>query len=201
MSNYSKTRYNRTKEFWMKKRKHELTELPDWYSDIEKRYIEAIRKKNEIDDELSEIRNELLSCMKEDKLNKIITNDTEVYVIRSYNGRKIDTNKLKNREIIYTNTIDIDGIDSLKKKISSMFKLEELKKKDYNFITNIRQIAKIKECIERINDVKDALNKNMTLDIIEIDLKEIWNILGEIIGESYSEELLDELFSKFCVGK
>ena len=53
MSNYSKTTYNKTREFWMKKRKHELTELPDWYSDIEKRYIEAIRKKNEIDVELS----------------------------------------------------------------------------------------------------------------------------------------------------
>ena len=96
MSNYSKTRYNRTKEFWMKKRKHELTELPDWYSDIEKRYIEAMRKKNEIDEELSEIRDELLSWMKEDKINKIITNDTEVYVIRSYNGRKVNATKLKN---------------------------------------------------------------------------------------------------------
>lgn len=82
-----------------------------------------------------------------------------------------------------------------------MFKLEEIKQSDYNFITNTRQIAKIKECINRINDVKQALNNNMTLDIIEIDLKEIWNILGEIVGESYSEELLDELFSKFCVGK
>ena len=96
MSNYIKTRYNKTREFWMKKRKHKLRELPDWYSDIEKRYIEAIRKKNEIDVELSEIRDELLSWMKEDKFNKIITNDTEVYVIRSYNGRKINATKLKN---------------------------------------------------------------------------------------------------------
>lgn len=96
MSNYSKTRYNKTREFWGKKRKHELTELPDWYSDIEKRYIEVIRKKNEIDVELSEIRDELISWMKEDKFNKIITNDTEVYVIRSYNGRKINATKLKN---------------------------------------------------------------------------------------------------------
>ena len=96
MSNYIKTRYNKTREFWMKKRKHKLTELPDWYSDIEKRYIEAIRKKNEIDVELSEIRDELLSWMKEDKFNKIITNDTEVYVIRSYNARNINATKLKN---------------------------------------------------------------------------------------------------------
>ena len=60
MSNYSKTRYNKTREFWVKKRKHELTELPDWYSDIKKRYIEVIRKKNEIDVELSEIRGKQL---------------------------------------------------------------------------------------------------------------------------------------------
>ena len=41
----------------------------------------------------------------------------------------------------------------------------------------------------------------MPLDMIEIDLRDIWNILGEIIGESYNDELLDNLFSKFCVGK
>ncbi len=114
---------------------------------------------------------------------------------------KIDLNELKNREIVFTNTLDNDGIDSLKEKISEMFKLEEIKQKDVNYITNARQIAKIKECIKLVKDVKVALNNNETLDIIEIDLKEIWNILGEIIGESYSEELLDQLFSKFCVGK
>ena len=114
---------------------------------------------------------------------------------------KIDTKKLVGREIIYTNTIDINGIESLKEKISEMFNLEEIKKSDYNFITSTRQIAKIKECLNRINDVNNALNNNISLDIIEIDLRDIWNILGEIIGESYSEELLDELFSKFCVGK
>ena len=41
----------------------------------------------------------------------------------------------------------------------------------------------------------------MDLDILEIDLRNVWVVLGEIIGESYNEELLDELFSKFCVGK
>ncbi len=129
-----------------------------------------------------------------DKTSIIVINKNDL-------PRKIDISKLNNREVIYTNTIDLDGIEVLKEKIVSMFKLEEIKKKDYNFISNARQIAKIKECIDRINDIKIALNNNMTLDIIEIDLKGIWNILGEIIGESYSEELLDQLFSKFCVGK
>ena len=41
----------------------------------------------------------------------------------------------------------------------------------------------------------------MPIDFIEMDLREIWNILGEIIGETYTEELIDELFSRFCLGK
>ena len=41
----------------------------------------------------------------------------------------------------------------------------------------------------------------MPIDMIEIDIKNIWNLLGSIIGESYSEELIDEMFSKFCLGK
>ena len=82
-----------------------------------------------------------------------------------------------------------------------MFNLEEIKKSDYNYITSTRGIAKIKECMIKLNDIDNALNNEMPLDMIEIDLRDIWNILGEVIGESYTEELLDELFSKFCVGK
>lgn len=114
---------------------------------------------------------------------------------------KINMDKLAGREIVYTNTIDLLGVDSLKDKITRMFNLEEIKKNDYNYITNTRQIAKIKECLGRLSDINTSLEQEVPLDIIEIDLRDIWNILGEIIGESYTEELLDELFSKFCVGK
>ena len=134
-------------------------------------------------------------------INKTKDKPSIVVINKNDLDSKIDINKLDNREIIYTNTIDDDGIESLKKKISEMFKLEEIKQKDYNYITNVRQISKIKECITRIKDIKDGIDNNIPLDMIEIDLRDIWNILGEIIGESYSEELLDELFSKFCVGK
>ena len=114
---------------------------------------------------------------------------------------KIDLKKINSHEIIYTNTVTLDGIDSLKEKISKMFKLEEIKQKDYNYITNVRQISKIKECLSMINEVDESIKNEVPLDMIEIDLKKIWNTLGEITGESYTEELLDELFSKFCVGK
>ena len=114
---------------------------------------------------------------------------------------KIDIKKIEGREIVYTNTVDLLGIEALKEKIKEMFNLDEIKKKDYNYITNTRQIAKIRECLEKLSDVNTSLIEEMPLDMIEIDLRDIWNILGEIIGESYNDELLDNLFSKFCVGK
>ena len=82
-----------------------------------------------------------------------------------------------------------------------LFNLDKITQSDYNSLANTRQVAKIKECLEIINDVDNSLNNGVPLDMLETDLKRIWNTLGEIIGESYSEELLDELFSKFCVGK
>ena len=97
MSNYSKTRYNKTREYWMNiKRSKNLTDSPSWYEDLERRYIEIARKKNAIEDELSNIRDELFSRMKDDHIDKIVTKLTEVYVIHSFDSRKIDSKRLKN---------------------------------------------------------------------------------------------------------
>ena len=129
-------------------------------------------------------------------------NKTSLVVINKNDLKgNIDLNLLKNREVVDINTIDLNGIEALKNKIANMFRLEEIKNKNYNYITNTRQIAKVKECIEKVKNIKLSLENEIPLDMIEIDLRDIWNILGEIIGENYTEELLDELFSKFCVGK
>ena len=138
--------------------------------------------------------------MKEEYIREL--DKTSIIVINKNDlDSKIDLTKLEGRNIVYTNTVTLEGIDTLKDKITELFKLEEIKKQDYNYITNVRQISKIKECLKRIDDIKESLNNEVPLDMIEIDLRDIWDILGEIIGESYTEELLDELFSKFCVGK
>ena len=144
-------------------------------------------------EELNEVDLDILDKTK-DKTSIIVINKNDL-------DSKIDLSKLEGREIVYTNTVTLEGIDTLKEKITELFKLDEIKKNDYNYITNIRQITKIKECLKRIDDIKESLNNETPLDMIEIDLRDIWEILGEIIGESYTEELLDELFSKFCVGK
>ncbi len=144
-------------------------------------------------EELNEVDLDILDKTK-DKTSIIVINKNDL-------DSKIDLSKLEGRNVVYTNTVTLEGIDTLKDKITELFKLEEIKKQDYNYITNVRQISKIKECLKRIDDIKESINNEVPLDMIEIDLRDIWDILGEIIGESYTEELLDELFSKFCVGK
>lgn len=72
-----------------------LTELPSWYEDIEKRYISITKRKNDIDKELADIRTELMSHMKDDKIKKIVTELTSVHMISSRHGVKIDQKRLE----------------------------------------------------------------------------------------------------------
>lgn len=114
---------------------------------------------------------------------------------------KIDKSKLDFKHIVSTNTNTLDGIELLKEEIKSMFKLSEIKEDDYTYLANERQLSLAKQALKSLGDAKVSLNNDEPVDIIEIDLKEVFDILGSITGESYSDELLDELFANFCVGK
>ena len=103
--------------------------------------------------------------------------------------------------VVYTSTIKEEGINELKDKIRELFNIEKIKSKDYTYLSNTRQISLAKKALKEIKQAETALNKNMPVDIIEIDLNECFNTLGEIIGETYSEEIIDNLFKNFCVGK
>ena len=69
------------------------------------------------------------------------------------------------------------------------------------YLTNAESISKLKTCLKDIKDVYKSINNNVPLDIVGIDIREIWNILGSITGENYSDELIDQMFSRFCLGK
>ena len=103
--------------------------------------------------------------------------------------------------VVYTSTIKEEGIEELKEKIKELFNIEKIKSKDYTYLSNTRQISLAKKALKEIKQAETALNKNMPVDIIEIDLNECFNTLGEIIGETYSDEIIDNLFKNFCVGK
>ena len=102
-------------------------------------------------------------------------------------------------DVVLMSTKDGLGLDKLKNKIISMFKLDEISA-DMNIFVNADDLAKIKKCIELINKINSSIDF-MEIDMIEIDLREINDILGSIIGESYDEELLDTIFKNFCLGK
>ena len=115
--------------------------------------------------------------------------------------KKINTDKLDFNHIVSTNTNTLDGIEPLKEEIKSMFKLSEIKEDDYTYLANERQLTLAKKALNSLEQAKVSLESDEPVDIIEIDLKEVFDILGSITGESYSDELLDELFANFCVGK
>ena len=88
----------------------------------------------------------------------------------------------------------------LKEKIKSLFETD-IEGTDLTYLTNARSIALLKDAYQKFNEVEEAMNNNLPIDMVEIDIKYIWSKLGEIIGETYEEELIDELFSQFCLGK
>lgn len=118
---------------------------------------------------------------------------------------KIDLEKkLKydfNENIVKISALNNDGLDNLKNEIKRLFNLDKLNQDDMKILNNVRQISLAKEALEITKDVEKGLEDNMPVDLIEIDIKRIWSKLGEIIGETYQDELLDQLFSQFCLGK
>ena len=93
--------------------------------------------------------------------------------------------------VVYGSTMQIFGINALKDKIKELFNMEEIEKGDFNYLSNARHIATIHECISVVESIKEGLKNGLPIDMLEIDIKKIWELLGNLIGESYDEELLD----------
>lgn len=93
------------------------------------------------------------------------------------------------------------GIDKLKEKIKELYNMDKIEIEDMTYLTNSRSIALLEQAYESIVEAKKNINDDIPVDIVEIDIKDAWNKLGEIIGETYKEELIDQLFSQFCLGK
>ncbi len=106
-----------------------------------------------------------------------------------------------NSSVIFMSALENRGIEELREEIKRLFHLEEIEQNDYNYLSSARSISLLKQCLESLSSIRDSLSENMPIDMIEIDLKNVWNNLGEIIGETYTDELIDEMFSRFCLGK
>ena len=162
----------------------------------------------------------------EKSLKIIDTSDLVIYILN--NNEEITKeekellDKTKNKKkIIVVNKIDLEtkldktlldnyieisvkeniGIDKIKEEIKRLFNIGEISTNDMTYLSNARSIALLKKSLNNINDAIEEINNNNPIDIVELSLKESWNNLGEVIGETYTDELLDELFSRFCLGK
>ena len=142
-------------------------------------------------EELSKEDLDLLEKTK-DKKRIIVINKIDL-------DNKLDINKLDESEIIKLSALD--NVEELKEKISNLYDLDELNNKDFTYLSNSRQISLVKKAIEVSKNLEESLNNDIPIDMLEIDIKDICEILGEIIGESYDDKLVDTLFSNFCLGK
>ena len=119
----------------------------------------------------------------------------------------INKTDLENRLNLYVdNAIKISikdntGIDNIKNRITEIFNLDEISTTDMSYLSNARSISLLKQSLKKIDECITNITKDAPIDIIELDLKECWNILGEIIGKTYTDELIDQIFSRFCLGK
>ena len=102
--------------------------------------------------------------------------------------------------IIYGNTKDINGLDDLKAKLIEIFNINEISK-DLTYLSNARQTDLINKANKSLKQAKINLNNGIPVDMIENDLKTCFDFLGEIIGDTYEEAVIDRLFQDFCVGK
>ena len=142
---------------------------------------------------LTEYDNDILEKIKE-KNHIIIINKIDL-------ENKLEINQLKEENIVKISALKDNNLEKLKNKIIEMYNLEELESKDATYLTNARSISLLKKAQSIICDVKEGIKTEQPIDMIEIDLKRIWELLGEITGETYQEELINQLFSQFCLGK
>ena len=138
--------------------------------------------------------------------------------ITEYDQQLLKLTENKNR-IIILNKMDLDnkanidlphimisalkgeGLREIEAEIIKIAKINELNKVDATYLTNARQVSKLQLAYNAILDAIASCSIYLPVDMVELDIKKAWDILGEIIGISSGDELINELFSKFCLGK
>lgn len=107
--------------------------------------------------------------------------------------------KFWNKELMFISAKELKGIVDLKDIIFNML----IDKKILNslLLTNVRHIDLIKKAVVCFDNAIKAIDNGLTLDMVSIDMQDAWSCLGEVTGTSNTEEIVNTIFSKFCVGK
>lgn len=107
----------------------------------------------------------------------------------------------KDYPIISTSLKEESGIDQLEDAISDLFFKGQIEAADITYVSNSRHIALLSQAKNSIEEVISGIESGIPIDMVQIDFTRAWEILGEIIGDTVHESLIDQLFSQFCLGK
>ena len=135
----------------------------------------------------------------EDKYLLEKTKDKKRIIIMNKIDLKLNNSYMD--DVIKISAKNNEGIEDIKDAIKELFNVGKFMSKNLTFFTNVRQISLLKSAIKSLEDVEQGIKEEREIDMIEIDLKLVWEKLGDIIGANYTEELIDNLFSRFCLGK
>lgn len=147
----------------------------------------------ELDDEDLEILNII-----KDKKAIILLNKRDIGDI---NLESNDILKKSCENIIKISAKTGDGIEDVYTKIAEMFKTNEISMNDGIIITNIRHKNQIDKAVQSVNEAIQSNESGMPIDIVSIPIKQVLNDLSAITGEDVSEDIINEIFAKFCLGK
>ncbi|CAH1221054.1 tRNA modification GTPase MnmE [Paenibacillus auburnensis] len=103
--------------------------------------------------------------------------------------------------IVPMSVLEEEGLDKLEEAISELFFGGKLESGDLTYVSNVRHIALLKKAYKSLQDAYEAADMLVPIDMIQIDVRLAWEQLGEIIGDTAADSLLDQIFSQFCLGK
>ncbi|EOC4760668.1 tRNA uridine-5-carboxymethylaminomethyl(34) synthesis GTPase MnmE [Staphylococcus aureus] len=174
---------------------------------VEKIGVERSRKALSQADLILFVLNNNEALTQEDyTLYEVVKNEDVIVIVNKMDlEQNIDINEVKDMigdtPLIQTSMLKQEGIDELEIQIRDLFFGGEVQNQDMTDVSNSRHISLLKQARQTIQDAIDAAESGVPMDMVQIDLTRTWEILGEIIGETASDELIDQLFSQFCLGK
>lgn len=144
--------------------------------------------------------------MEDENLFKVVEGmDVIVIVNKTDLPQQIDLERVKElaagHKLVTTSLLEDRGIDELEEAIASLFFEGSIEAGDMTYVSNSRHIALISQSMHAIEEAVEGVEMGTPIDIVQIDLTRSWELLGEIIGDSVHETLIDQLFSQFCLGK
>lgn len=143
-------------------------------------------------EDLSEEDQKIINLIKDKKV-LVVVNKNDL-------SQKLDVSKLPFKNIITSSALLKNGINNIKQKLFDMVIDQKIMQSSV-IITNTRHINALDRALACLDQVLESLNNNVSLELVSVDIYNVWFTLGEITGETNNEEIINSIFMNFCVGK